>query len=305
LGFILARNSWGLPHILGHGVLIKTYELIKVGGFPTIVSEDLALTIQFSEKQQFGILSANAVAYESAPSSIVKYRKRLGRWIAADTEVLRYYLKRILNSKIGLTKKLDVLLRESYLPILGVHVCVIIVLAIKILLFGVSSLYFSNYLNFFSIFIFVTYLPLFWLKLNLRQKLSFFIAMPYLSTGLLSEYPAALKNGIAGRINFEPTNSDIVTNNNKKIYKNFFYAIQSIVFLSAGILHSLPILIALGFASLTTIFFLNEKSGEFKIYLFSIIFWFFFLIQFLPPIVSNGMPIEVLYILSVLIISSN
>jgi len=118
--FLPLKNKYGFSAILGHGVLLKRKALIEVGGFPEIVSEDIAMTLRIREKGYFGIFVPGVWGFESFPQNIQTYRKRQFRWTKADMEVCVTHLSSYIKSKgISLTEKIDAITRELKIPFAG------------------------------------------------------------------------------------------------------------------------------------------------------------------------------------------
>jgi len=55
------RNKYGLVQLLGHGAIIRADVLKKLGGFPEVVSEDLALTLKLAQNGFRGVFAKDVV----------------------------------------------------------------------------------------------------------------------------------------------------------------------------------------------------------------------------------------------------
>jgi cellulose synthase/poly-beta-1,6-N-acetylglucosamine synthase-like glycosyltransferase len=114
------RNHFGLTSCLGHGVLIDTALLRKIGSFPPIVSEDLAFTMRAREAGHCGFFTDRTTAHEAFPQHVAAYRKRLFRWIKADFECLWYIALPFLKARrVRWFEKADILTREAKLPLIA------------------------------------------------------------------------------------------------------------------------------------------------------------------------------------------
>lgn len=112
------RNRFGLTPCLGHGVVIDLKKLKAIGGFPEIVSEDLALTIKARGQGFEGYFTDDIQAYESFPKSYCHYRQRFFRWVRADIECLLLKVFPFLKSNgVSWYEKTDLFLREFKLPL--------------------------------------------------------------------------------------------------------------------------------------------------------------------------------------------
>jgi cellulose synthase/poly-beta-1,6-N-acetylglucosamine synthase-like glycosyltransferase len=118
--FLPLKNKYGFSAALGHGVIFRKDVLLEVGGFPEIVSEDIALTLKIREKGYYGLLAPDVWGYESFPPTIQAFRKRQFRWTKADLEVCFTHLRTYIRAKgISLTEKWDAITREFKIPITG------------------------------------------------------------------------------------------------------------------------------------------------------------------------------------------
>ena len=117
------KNKYGLPTVLGHGYLIRREYLIKVGGHPEIVSEDLALTMLLSTHGYSGVMAPEIVSLEVYPQSFKSIQSRRFRWTMADWEILftRYFKIYIKSPLPLLTEKIDLILREIRLPLSTIY----------------------------------------------------------------------------------------------------------------------------------------------------------------------------------------
>lgn len=299
LGFVLARNNWGIPQVLGHGVLIRKDTLEDIGGIPELVSEDLALTIHLAEHSKYGIISSKAIAKESFPPSYQKYKKRLKRWIAADVEILKYYLKRIFVSNIKISAKLDLLLRETRLPFLCVFTSILFGIAIKTAFVGTSKFLVHPIFGLMSILIWISYLPALWVgKYDFLQRLKYLFYMPFISTGLLSEYPFSFIKGITNQVEFNPTNSDIKSKEEKSPIRILFLILFSTALIYSGFMSFLPIFIGVGIAILSSLIFDKGILSNYIVNFLCVIFWIFFIMQWITLNNISGIPIEAIFVLS-------
>jgi len=80
------RNHYGLPLMLGHGVVVRTEAYSKAGGFPEVVAEDVAFTISLRHAGYTGFFAEDIVCSEGVPEDLGQLRKRTYRMTMADTE---------------------------------------------------------------------------------------------------------------------------------------------------------------------------------------------------------------------------
>jgi cellulose synthase/poly-beta-1,6-N-acetylglucosamine synthase-like glycosyltransferase len=106
--YLPLKNQFGLAPCFGHGVVIRRSALEAVGGFPEIVSEDLALTTMLREAGYFGVVASDIVCGEGVPRHLNQYRRRYEKWCVGIIEFARLYLRSFLrNKRIPLVEKLD------------------------------------------------------------------------------------------------------------------------------------------------------------------------------------------------------
>jgi len=106
--YLPLKNRFGLASCFGHGVVIRRSALEAVGGFPEIVSEDLALTTVLREAGYFGIVASDIVCGEGVPRNLNQYRRRYEKWCVGIIEFARLYLRSFLgNTRVSFVEKLD------------------------------------------------------------------------------------------------------------------------------------------------------------------------------------------------------
>jgi cellulose synthase/poly-beta-1,6-N-acetylglucosamine synthase-like glycosyltransferase len=104
------RNRYGFVMLLGHGALIRRVCWEAVGGFPEVVSEDLAFALRVREAGWRGHFAEDVVCLEDFPQDVRAFRVRHMKWTRGTCELLRREAKRLVMSrKISLVEKLDIL----------------------------------------------------------------------------------------------------------------------------------------------------------------------------------------------------
>ena len=112
------RNKYGFVMLLGHGAVLRRECWEKIGGFPEIVSEDLAYAIRLRDEGWYGRFVENVTCYEEFPESVRSFRIRHMKWTRGTCELLVTELKRlILSENTSLIEKLDVLFPILNLPL--------------------------------------------------------------------------------------------------------------------------------------------------------------------------------------------
>jgi cellulose synthase/poly-beta-1,6-N-acetylglucosamine synthase-like glycosyltransferase len=112
------RNRYGFVMFLGHGALLRRSSWEHVGGFPELVSEDLAYALALREKGYYGFFADDVVCIEEFPESVRAFRVRHAKWTRGTCEFLVNWTGRLLRARrITLAEKLDVLFPTLNLPL--------------------------------------------------------------------------------------------------------------------------------------------------------------------------------------------
>ncbi|MBA4368070.1 MAG: hypothetical protein C0403_10595 [Desulfobacterium sp.] len=103
------RNHHGFVIFYGHGAVIRRHVWEKVGGFPEIVSEDLAFSTRIRQLGYRGYFVREVTCYEDFPETYYQFRKRHEKWVQGACEYLQYeFLPFILSKRVTFAEKLDV-----------------------------------------------------------------------------------------------------------------------------------------------------------------------------------------------------
>ena len=112
------RNRYGFVMLLGHGAVVRRSCWKQIGGFPHVVSEDLAFALRIREHGWRGHFAEDVVCYEDFPATIRSFRVRHMKWTRGTCELLSKLMWGCIRSgKISLVEKLDVLLPTLNLPL--------------------------------------------------------------------------------------------------------------------------------------------------------------------------------------------
>lgn len=112
------RNRFGFVMLLGHGALLRRRCWEEVGGFPELVSEDLAYAIRICEKGWRGRFAQDVTCYEDFPDSVAAFRVRFMKWTRGTCEFLSSEMRRLIFSpRISWAEKCDILLPTLNLPL--------------------------------------------------------------------------------------------------------------------------------------------------------------------------------------------
>lgn len=118
--YLPARNHYGFVYNYGHGVLFRTKAWKDVGGFPEIVSEDIAMATRLREKAWQGYYAKDIICQEEAAPTYAAMRKRNSKVNRGTLEFIFKYLPSFLKNKnVSWSEKLDLICSSSllYLPI--------------------------------------------------------------------------------------------------------------------------------------------------------------------------------------------
>jgi cellulose synthase/poly-beta-1,6-N-acetylglucosamine synthase-like glycosyltransferase len=112
------RNDYGFVMLLGHGALIRRQAWTEAGGFPEIVSEDLAFALRAREAGWRGRFAEDVLCYEEFPEDVRAFRVRHMKWTRGTCEFLARESGRLLRSRrVSWVEKLDILLPTLNLPL--------------------------------------------------------------------------------------------------------------------------------------------------------------------------------------------
>src|SRR5690348_8368100 len=112
------RNDYGFVMLLGHGALVRRQAWLDAGGFPELVSEDLAFALRAREAGWRGRFAEDVVCYEEFPEDVRALRVRHMKWTRGTCEFLVRETGRLLRSRrVTWVEKLDILLPTLNLPL--------------------------------------------------------------------------------------------------------------------------------------------------------------------------------------------
>lgn len=118
--YLPARNRYGFVYFYGHGALLRVQVINSIGGFPEVVSEDLALATKMREAGYRGYFAHDIKCLEETPSSYGAFRRRNRKIISGTLEFLvKFYSSFMRSTNVSFIEKIDLLIASSviYLPI--------------------------------------------------------------------------------------------------------------------------------------------------------------------------------------------
>lgn len=285
-----ARNFIGMPPMLGHGVLLQTKPFLEVGGFPDLVSEDLALTIQFAEKGSKGVIAPHVIGHEEFPRNYQHYWKRRKRWIRADTEVVQKMLKNILQNKMGGLARLDLMAREFRLPLASSYWLVLVILATVPSKLNEIFLHPIAWGGMF--FFLITALPALWIKrVRLIDRIRYIFTVSFLGATTIHLHPFATIQGIFGFTSFEPTGAQ--ENERVNTASNYYWwdVLSGLPIFLGGIYMDNWALVAIGFSILYSPL-LRISNKQQALIFGTLMFWAILTFQIFSDVLNGYFPIS-------------
>ncbi len=294
---IPSRNFSGFPPMLGHGVLLRTESLLTVGGFPDLVSEDLALTILLAKENLAGIIAPSVVGYEEYPRNYRPFWNRLRRWIQADVEVVRKMLGMLWKNPIGWQARLILSMRELRLPLVSVYwglLCIIALTGFSVyespirlspLVWGVFPLFLTPALPALSI-----------KRFSFIKRILYISSVAFVGAATLPLHPIALLKGILGERHFSPTGSAQTHRQFTLPIFLFSELFTAFVFITGGLLASNWLLVAVGIAIGCSPLMRSRWETQ-TLVVGAALFWFFILYQIGIDVTNGFLPVEHLLVL--------
>jgi len=112
------RNRFGFVMFLGHGAILRRSCWQTVGGFPEVVSEDLAYAIAIREQGYYGTFAEDVTCFEEFPETVRSFRVRHVKWTRGTCEFLhRYGVDLLRSARMSWSEKLDILFPTANLPV--------------------------------------------------------------------------------------------------------------------------------------------------------------------------------------------
>ena len=112
------RNRFGFVMFLGHGAILRRNCWQMVGGFPEVVSEDLAYAIAIREQGYYGTFAEDVTCFEEFPETVRSFRVRHVKWTRGTCEFLhRYGIDLLRSNRMPWSEKLDILFSMANLPV--------------------------------------------------------------------------------------------------------------------------------------------------------------------------------------------
>lgn len=114
------KNFYGFSTMLGHGAMIKRDCYFKAGGFPSLVAEDLCLSIEARKHGYFVAFAPNIICEEEYPIDYIAFKKRHSKWTQGNLEFIKNYTGKIITSPMTFFEKMDIVLFTYNLPLTAI-----------------------------------------------------------------------------------------------------------------------------------------------------------------------------------------
>jgi cellulose synthase/poly-beta-1,6-N-acetylglucosamine synthase-like glycosyltransferase len=113
----MVKHFHGFLSLLGHGAMIRRECYFAAGGFPSLVAEDLCLSIEARNHGYYTVFAPDIMCEEEYPIDYLAFKKRHSKWTQGNMEFIKKYTKRILQSNMSWYEKLDIILFTYSLPL--------------------------------------------------------------------------------------------------------------------------------------------------------------------------------------------
>lgn len=99
---LLAVSDWfhsirggffGIAMCIGRGTVLRTEAVLRVGGFPTVLAEDVGLTLMLLREGLFGAQLSTQWVEEQIPESYERFLSRYARWCVGSLQAWFWWLR--------------------------------------------------------------------------------------------------------------------------------------------------------------------------------------------------------------------
>lgn len=113
----LSRSAVGFSMFMGRGALLSDAVIRATGGFPEVVAEDVAFTIQAREAGFRVQYAPDIVSVEDFPIDYHAFKRQHGKMVQGATELIRRFALPALRSRMSPAEKLDLLVELVMIPL--------------------------------------------------------------------------------------------------------------------------------------------------------------------------------------------
>jgi len=135
------KERYGFLSLLGHGAMVSRECYRAAGGFPHVVAEDLAFSIQARAQGYYTVFASDILCGEEFPVSYLAFKKRHLKWTKGNIEFIRKFSYIMLTSSMTWFEKLDIVLFTYSLPLTALFFSYILIAVVFLPLLGIQMHY--------------------------------------------------------------------------------------------------------------------------------------------------------------------
>lgn len=105
------RSKYGVPLCIGRAVVFRSEAIDACGGFPTVISEDIGITLRLLRAGRRGLYEPTYPAAESVPTDYLRFRARQARWSVGTLQAWVGHSTRLPLQRWFTTDAVDILLQ--------------------------------------------------------------------------------------------------------------------------------------------------------------------------------------------------
>jgi cellulose synthase/poly-beta-1,6-N-acetylglucosamine synthase-like glycosyltransferase len=132
------KSRYGFQCLLGHGAMVKRECYEDTDGFPHVVAEDIAFTLETKKYGWKTIIAPDIICEEEFPVDYSAFRKRQSKWSQGNLEFTKKYMGVLFSKKSGLkwNERLDLWLSPFTLVFSTFTIFLLMGLTVGVSFFG-------------------------------------------------------------------------------------------------------------------------------------------------------------------------
>lgn len=115
---LAARAVLGLVDFFGRGAMLDVAALREVGGFPEVVMEDTALTVELERRGGAVVAAPELLSVEDAPVDHTAFAVQFGKFAEGALQLLVHSRRHLLDPRLSVLRRVDLAL-ELLIPVLA------------------------------------------------------------------------------------------------------------------------------------------------------------------------------------------
>lgn len=115
---LAARAALGLVDFCGRGAMLDVAALRAVGGFPEVVMEDTALTVELERSGRSVVAAPELLSVEDAPVDHTAFAVQFGKFAEGALQLLVRSRRSLVDRRLGVLRRVDLAL-ELLIPVLA------------------------------------------------------------------------------------------------------------------------------------------------------------------------------------------